>query len=71
MINYHPRKQSPVASLRVGSIVVAIIYYNDLPECLRSTTPCMYADDTQIFTSSFDANELVVKLDSDLAHVRN
>ena len=38
---------------------------------LRSTTPCMYADDTQIFSSSYDANELVVKLNSDLARVRN
>ena len=31
----------------------------------------MYADDTQIFSSSYDANELVIKLNSDLAHVRN
>ena len=31
----------------------------------------MYADDTQIFSSSCDANELVMKLNSDLAHVRN
>ena len=38
-----------------------LLYINDLPECLRSTTPCMYADDTQIF----------IKLNSDLANVRN
>ena len=31
----------------------------------------MYADDTQIFSSSYDANELVVKLNSDLSRVRN
>ena len=31
----------------------------------------MFADDTQIFSSSYDANELVIKLNSDLAHVRN
>ena len=31
----------------------------------------MYADDTQIFSSSYDANELVVKLNSNLARVRN
>ena len=48
-----------------------LLYINDLPECLRSTTPCMYADDTQIFSSSNDVKELVVKLNSDLAHVRN
>jgi len=31
----------------------------------------MYADDTQIFSSSYDANQLVIKLNSDLANVRN
>jgi len=31
----------------------------------------MYADDTQSFSSSYDANELVIKLNSDLAHIRN
>ena len=31
----------------------------------------MYADDTQIFSSSYDANELVIKLNSDLANVRD
>ena len=48
-----------------------LLYINDLPEYLRSTTPCLYADDTQIFLSSSDANEFVIKLNSDLAHVRN
>jgi hypothetical protein len=27
----------------------------------------MYADDTQVFSSSYDANELVISLNSDLA----
>ena len=31
----------------------------------------MYADNTQIFSSSYDANELVIKLNSDLAYVHN
>ena len=31
----------------------------------------MYADDTQIFSPSYDANEFVIKLRSDLAHFRN
>ncbi len=55
-----------------GNKIIAIIYsINDLPDCLKSTNPCMYADDTQIFSSSYDANELVVNLNSDLAHVCN
>ena len=57
-----------------GSILgpyLFLLYITDLPESLSSTTPCIYADDTQIFSSSCDANELVIKLNSDLAHVRN
>lgn len=44
----------------VGSII-GLIYVNDLPNCLESTTPRLYADDTQIFTTSFDANILANK----------
>ena len=50
-----------------GSILgplLFLLYINDLPDCLKSTNPCMYADDTQIFSPSYDANELVVNLNS-------
>ena len=39
-----------------------LIYINDLPNCLKKTTPCLYADDTQIFATSNDS----VKLANDL-----
>ena len=36
-----------------------------------TTIPCLYTDDTQVFTSSHDPEELVANLNSDLAHVHN
>ena len=43
-----------------------LIYINDPPNCLKFTTPCLYVDDTQIFTSSFDISLLTNNLNSDL-----
>ena len=52
-----------------GSILgplLFLIYINDLPNCLKFTTPCLYADDTQIFNSSFNISVLSNNINSDL-----
>ena len=46
-----------------------MIYINDLPNCLRETIPCLYADDTQIFAASYDFVELANDINSDLENV--
>ena len=46
-----------------------LIYINDLPNCLKSTVPCLYADDTQIFTSSHDPTKISDNLNSDLENI--
>ena len=46
-----------------GSILgplLFLFYINDLPNCLKFITPCLYSDDTQIFTSSFDINVFTI-----------
>ena len=55
-----------------GSILgplLFLIYINDLPNCLKFTTPCLYADDTQIFTCSFDIGALANNINSDLKNL--
>ena len=46
-----------------------LIYINDLPKCLNFTTPCLYADDTQIFTSNKNFQTLVTHLNHDLNNI--
>jgi hypothetical protein len=48
--------------------LLLLLYINDLPDKLNKTAPCLYADDTQIFSSSNDY-ELIDKLNSDLKQI--
>ena len=43
-----------------------LLYRNDRPDCLKLTTPSVYADDTQIFVPSSNCTELIANLNSDL-----
>ena len=46
------------------------MYINDLPDCLDKTTPCLYADDTQIFSAAKDLAELTKNLNHDVNKLR-
>ena len=46
-----------------------LLYINDLPSNLENTIPCLYADDTQIFSSANDYAHLVSSLNCDLNNI--
>ena len=41
-----------------------------MPGVLEKTTPCLYADDTQIYSSSYDYDTLVQNLNMDLVNIQ-
>lgn len=54
-----------------GSILGPDLYINGFSDSLTWTIPWIYVNhDTSIFASSYDGNELFVKINSDLAEAR-
>ena len=47
------------------------IYINDLPNCLKHTTPRMFADDTSLTAAGETLNEIEKRANEDLKNVRN
>jgi hypothetical protein len=46
------------------------LYINDTPDSLKYSFPSLYADDTEMYLSSKDCNDVVIKINLDLENVR-
>lgn len=49
--------------------ILFLVYINDLPNCLTSTSSILYADDTTIFTSSDCMSTIITRLNCDLSNL--
>ena len=54
--------------LKSGPILF-LIYVNDLPNCLKTTTASMFADDTNLTASGDTITNIEVKLSKDLENI--
>ena len=47
-----------------------LMYINDMPDSLKYSIPSLYADDTEIYLSSKDCDDIVIKIYLDLENIR-
>ena len=47
-----------------------LLYINDLPGCIKYSTPRMYADDTNISTTGNNFTEIITSANKDLESIR-
>ena len=49
--------------------ILFLIYVNDLPNCLKTTTASMFADDTNVTASGYTITNIEVKLNKGLENI--
>ena len=72
-VNDQTSSAKKICGILQGSILgplLPLLYINDIPDILEKTTPCLYADNTQIHSFLYDYGTLVENLNMDLANIQ-
>jgi hypothetical protein len=63
------KKCSLKCGITQGSMLLFLVFINDLPNCLSNSHPRMYADDTNLTYSGSDINTIQFHLNEDLENI--
>ena len=64
-----PAQETPKENPAANELLF-LLYINNMPESLKFCIPSMYADDTEIYASAKDCDELVNIINCDFENVR-
>ena len=59
----------PTSRFYLG-LLFFLLYIHDLPQCLKKTNPCLFADDTNIAASGDSIQDVQAAVNSDLENLR-